>query len=203
MALSIITPPLAEPLVLADVKNHLRIDSDITSDDTMLTSFITAAREHGETLTGRTFITTVLRLRLDGFAQCGLGAGGGMNVIELERGIVRSIGSIHYLDMQGVQQTLDLATVAQDLDSVPARLTPKFGQVWPIPVPQIGSVWIDYTAGYGDTAAAVPQVIRQWMLVRVATLYEHRQEVELVPRGKLEPLPYIDGMLDSVRVATL
>jgi uncharacterized phiE125 gp8 family phage protein len=146
-ALTILTPPAALPVDLADLKNYVRLDSDITGDDALLTAFLVAAREHGELLTGRTFITTQYRLRLDGFSMTGLGAGGGCNVIELERGPVQKIDAIHYLDTQGTQQSLDLSLLAQDLDSMPARISPKFGQVWPMPVPQIGAVWIDYTAG--------------------------------------------------------
>lgn len=205
MALSQLTAPSAEPLDLDEVKSHLRIDSDITADDAMLTAFIAAARQHGEMLTGRSFINQQWRLRLDGFAMGPgvMGAGGGYNEIELERGTVQSVDAIHYLDMQGVTQSMDLTTVAKDLDSLPGRVSPVFGQVWPIPRPQLGAVWIDYTAGYGPDSSSVPAVIRQWMLVRVATLYEHRAEVEVVSRGKLEPLPYIDGLLDSVKVPTI
>ena len=42
MALLLTTPPNAEPIVLADVKAHLRLA--ITDDDAYITSLITAAR---------------------------------------------------------------------------------------------------------------------------------------------------------------
>ena len=42
MAILLTTPPTAEPIVLADVKAHLRLA--ITDDDTYITSLITAAR---------------------------------------------------------------------------------------------------------------------------------------------------------------
>jgi uncharacterized phiE125 gp8 family phage protein len=201
MSLVQLTAPTVEPITVDEAKNHLRIDSDITQDDALLAMLIGAARLYGETLTGRSWITQQWRLRLDGFG-C-FGAGGGMNVIELERGLVESIDSIHYLDTAGTTQAVDLTTVAKDLDSLPARISPVFGQVWPVPLPQIGAVWIDYTAGYGAAGVNVPAGIRQWMLVRVATLYEHREEVEAVARGKIEPMPFVDGLLDPFKVLTL
>lgn len=40
----LITGPTVEPLTLEQVKAHLRIDTDITADDAMLTALIPAAR---------------------------------------------------------------------------------------------------------------------------------------------------------------
>jgi uncharacterized phiE125 gp8 family phage protein len=203
MAIVQLQAPAKEPILLADAKNHLRIDSDITQDDALISMLISAARRYGETRTGRSWITQKWRLRLDGFARDCFGAGGGMNVIELERGKVQSVDAITYLDMGSVQRTMDLALVAKDLDSLPARVSPVFGQVWPVPLPQIGAVSIDYTAGYGPNEVDVPEGIRQWMLVRLATLYEHREEVEVVARGKVEAMPFVDSLLDPYTVVTL
>jgi uncharacterized phiE125 gp8 family phage protein len=201
MGLVQLTPPASEPISLADAKNHLRIDSDITSDDTLINLLISAARRYGETITGRSFITQQWRLTLDGWAS---GLDDSLySLIELPRGDVQRVDQITYLDMSRVQQTLDLSTVAQDLSINPARLTPIFGTVWPPALPQIAAVKIDYTTGYGDSAASVPEGIRQWMLVRISTLYEHREEVEVVSRGKVEPMPFVDSLLDPYRVLVL
>lgn len=193
------TAPTSEPVTLADAKNHLRIDSDIVNDDALITLLITAARKYGEMLTGRSWMTQSWRLQLDGFYQspdCS-------QVIELDRGIVQSVDSITYLDTSSVQQSMDLTLLAKDLVSVPARISPKFGTVWPIAPPQIGAVQINYTAGYGNTVGSVPEGIRQWMLVRITSLYQHREEVEQVARGKIETIPFYDSVLDPYKVLTL
>lgn len=191
--------PTTEPVTLADAKNHLRLDDDLVDDDVLITFLIASARRYGEMLTGRSWITQKWRLQLDSFYP----SPDGGQIIELDRGIVQSVDSITYLDTSSAQQTMDLTLLAKDLVSMPARISPKFGTVWPIALPQIGAVQINYTAGYGDTPDTVPEGIRQWMLVRISTLYEHREEVEQVARGKIEPMPFVDSLLDPYKVLVL
>lgn len=195
MALAQIAGPAQEPLTADDVKNFLRVDTDLGSvDDALIAGIITTARQYAETLTGRSLITQTWRLRLDCFPP----------LIELERGTVQSVEAIQYTNLAGGTSTADLSLVARDFDSLPARLTPTFGNVWPTDVaPQIGAVWVNYTAGYGLNPSNVPAGILQWMRVRIATLYQHREEVEVMSRGKLEPLPYVDRMLDPFIAYTL
>lgn len=196
MALVQTQAPAAEPVLLADAKLFLRVDDDMDADDTLIELLIGAARRYGETLTGRSFITQQWRLVEDCFPGCN-------GYLELERGTVQSVQSVTYLDMGNVWQTVDPQTYVADLASVPARIGPVFGQIWPIPMPQMASVRVDYTAGYGTAGTAVPAGIRQWILLRVSTLYEHREEAEIVARGRLEPMPFVDGLLDPYRVAML
>jgi hypothetical protein len=49
----------------------------------------------------------------------------------------------------------------------------------------------------------VPQAIRTWILARASTVNTHRDMVEIVARGKLEALPYVDTMLDAWKVVTV
>lgn len=194
------TPPAAEPVSVDEVKANSRIID--TTDDVNIALLIGAARRYAESLTGRSFITQGWRLVLDGFPPC----------IELERGNVQAISSITYRDMAGVTQTVSWAaasngvqrstdgTLVADLSANPARIAPAFGCVWPIPMPEIGAVVINYTAGYGPAATDVPEGLRHWIQMRVATLYENREEVAILARGKLEPLPFIDRLLDPYSV---
>jgi uncharacterized phiE125 gp8 family phage protein len=70
-------------------------------------------------------------------------------------------------------------------------------------LPQIGAVQINYTAGYGTAATNVPEGIRHWMFLRVASLYENREEVAILTRGKVEILPFVDFLLDPYKVPSL
>lgn len=200
MGLQLIEAPAQEPVTLAQAKNRLRIDDGLTADDALINMLIKAARIYAETETGRSFITQRWRLTRDGFYQRDADC---TQVIALERGTVQSIDTIGYLDTAGQQQTMDLSQVAKDLSSLPARISPLFGAVWPITLPQIAAVTIDYTAGYGDDPDDVPEGIRQWLLLRLTTLYEHPDEVEIVTRGRIEPLPFVDGLLDPYKVLTV
>jgi uncharacterized phiE125 gp8 family phage protein len=192
MGLVLVTPPSGEPVVLADVKLNSRvIDS---TDDTLFPLLISTARRYAESYTGRSFFTQTWKLVLDCFPDC---------PIQLEKGDVQSVASITYMAMDGTQQTMPTTDYVVDTSSAIARITPVFGKIWPIPMPQMGSVQVTYVAGYGTSAASVPEGIRQWIQMRVATLYENREEVAILSKGKLEPLPFVDGLLDPYRVPML
>lgn len=209
--LSQLSPPAEEPVVLADAKNHLRVDSDLTTDDSLITLMISAARRYAESYTGRSFITQKWRLTLDAFPGPSLlGVPMGIpfslpgHAVLLERGPVQSVDQIQYQDMSGTWQTMSTADYVAELTSPMPRITPVFGKIWPTPtLPQIGAVRIDYTAGFGNTAADVPEGIRQWILMRVNTMYENREEVAILGRGKVDPLPFVDSLLDPYRVVSV
>ena len=81
----------------------------------------------------------------------------------------------------------------------PARITPVFGQVWPPSLPQIGAVSVTFDAGYG-AASDVPEGIKSWIKLRVGSLYTHREEMAVLSRGRIDPLPFVQGLLDPYRV---
>ena len=59
---------------------------------------------------------------------------------------------------------------------------------------------VTFDAGYG-TAAQVPEGIKSWIKLRVGSLYAHREEMSILMRGRIDPLPFVDGLLDPYRVA--
>ena len=207
MPLVQISEPAIEPVSVDEAKNHLRIDSDISQDDMLLGLMIGAARRYAEAYCNRSFITQQWRLVLDGFpgpALMGVPAGVTYSLpghaILLERGTVQSVDSITYTDMAGAEQTMPTTDWVADLSGPVARITPKFGKIWPIPLPQIGAVKVNYTAGYGTADTDVPAGIRHWILIRIGSLYENREEVALMNRGKIEALPFVDSLLDPYRI---
>jgi hypothetical protein len=65
-----------------------------------------------------------------------------------------------------------------------------------------GGSLIDITTpGTGTTfIGVVPEGILSWMKLRIGTLDINREEVAILNRGKVELLPYVDGLLDPFRV---
>lgn len=59
------TQPTREPLTVIEVRDALRLDDDV--DETLVMSFIIAAREWAENYTGRALITRTMQQWLDGF----------------------------------------------------------------------------------------------------------------------------------------
>lgn len=161
-AVTVQTAPAAEPVSTADAKTHMRVD--ISADDTYIATLIKAARIFFEAHTGRAIITQTLELHLDRFPSW---------EIELPRSPVQSLTSVSYVDSDGVTQTF--TDTLLDSDTEPARLTPSFGNSWPIVRDQNGAVTIRYVAGYGSAGSNVPDMLLQGIKILAAHWYENRE----------------------------
>jgi uncharacterized phiE125 gp8 family phage protein len=190
MPVKLITAPATEPITLAEAKLHLRVDASATDEDALISALIVAARQDAEHETGRALITQTWELALDCF----------LSEIRLQKPPIASIVSVKYIDTAGVLQTLASSAYLLDAHSEPGRLTPAYGTCWPANRVQANAVMIQYTAGYAD-AASVPQTIKNWMLMRIATLYAHREEY--VAGQTIAALPFVDRLLDPYRIRSL
>ena len=204
MPMQLITPPAAEPVSLAEAKLHLRVDFD--EDDALIQALISSARQAAEMLTQRQLVTARWRMVLDSFPGCGLmGVPAGQtftlpgHAILIPKSPLQSVLEIRYLDMAGVSQVMPSAHYTVDKACEPARITPVFGQIWPVALPQIGAVSVTFDAGYGS-AADVPEGLKSWIKLRLGSLYAHREEVASMARGRIDPLPFVDGLLDPYKV---
>lgn len=199
MPLTQTVAPAAEPVSLTELKSQARVD--ISDDDTLLSGLITAARQMAESMMNRSLITQTWRLTLDAFPQAGMSVSyvdrpyslpG--NAILLERAPIQSVTSITYKDMAGVTQTMSASDYATELNGDVGRITPPFGKIWPIPLPQIGSVNVTFVAGYGASGASVPQPIKQAVLILATHLYQNR---EMVSYGRWADVPMsVTALLD-------
>jgi uncharacterized phiE125 gp8 family phage protein len=184
----LVTGPAAEPVTLAEVKLHLRIDDN--ADDVLLGALITTARQHAENITRRSLVTQTWKLVLDHFPA---------GVITLDHAPVNSVSSVLYLDSDGVEQTLNAASYKLDKITEPCRLVPAYGTTWPSTREEINAVSITYSCGYG-APEAVPESIKRWMLLRLGALYENREEVLSGRAITLSPLPFADALLSAYRL---
>ena len=159
MPLQLLQEPVAEPVSLIEAKAHLRVD--ITDDDALIAALITTARMYAETLTRRALIAQAWKLVLDSFpgpTMIGIPWGKPFTLpghaIYLEKSQVQAVTAISFIDMGGLQEVMPAANYIVDTTSEPCRITPVFGQIWPIPLPQIASIEVDFVAGYAAPIAA-------------------------------------------------
>lgn len=159
MGLKQTTAPSTEPVTLPDVLAAIGYEDN--DKDSLVNSYIAAARQYCEDFTNRQFVTATWTLTLDRFPSS-------VGVIHLPRPPLSSITSITYLDSAGDLQTLDAADYIFDDGTDPhrARVTPAYGETWPSTQWRINAVTIVYVAGYG-AAAAVPDGLKAaiYMLV--------------------------------------
>jgi len=167
MSVTIKTEPATEPVSLVEAKAHLRVDC--TDDNDYITTLIKVARKYAELYQRRSYITQTLELRLDRFPRY---------LLELPRPPSSAVASIKYTDSAGDEQTLDASLYTTDFNSYMPRIVPAFNQSWPTTRAVIDAVLIEYTAGYG-AASAVPETIKQAILLLVSHWYENREPVSL------------------------
>ncbi len=183
-ALNRTTPPSSEPVTLSEAKAHLRVS--INDDDALIGNLITAARVMCEEFTARALITQGWRLWLDNFPGDTTAWWDGMR-----EGINTRLTVKRYIHIpRAPLQSISAVTVYADDDSTtifspslyfvdtagePGRLALRNNASWPISQRMSNGISIDFTAGYGN-ASAVPQALKQGMLVHIGQLYEHRGE---------------------------
>ncbi|MEP3438526.1 MAG: head-tail connector protein [Hoeflea sp.] len=156
-------PPLAEPVTLAELKAHLRIDT--ADEDDLLEGLIRVARAHLEAVSGVALMSQGFRLVLDDWPRG--------DVIQLMRTPVQTIDAILVYDAEGVAQELSSADMLLDATAQPARLVIR---TRPRPGQPINGIEIEFTAGFGS-ATEVPAELKRAILVHAAHLYEFRGAV--------------------------
>lgn len=273
----VLQSPIGEPVSLGFVKTFVRETSSV--QDSVLRVLIGAARAAAESRTRQQCLHARYRLVIDRFPMAGIGTplpfsdlvnDPGFSV-RLPHSPLVDVVQIQYLDMGGNLQVVDPSLYTANKAMMPGIVALQFGKIWPIPLPQIAAVWIDYDAGYaspfsvidqaagkikvngpvtwavGDTVSfynagagalpaplaedtpyqvasaasgaytfsdmagnaiaftdagsdqnflgVVPAGIRQWICMRVGSMYENREEVAILNRGKVEELPFVDSLL--------
>lgn len=170
LTLTTVTAPEDEPLSLAEVKEHLRIDGE--DQDATVGNMVTAAREYCEELLCRQLMPATLKLTLDSFPS---------EIIIPRPPLITLTASeahptlgITYVDTAGATQTLSTSAYQVDALSQPGRIVQAYGQTWPSMREQINAVTIIYRAGYADTDS-VPKRIKQAILMLTAHWYESRE----------------------------
>jgi uncharacterized phiE125 gp8 family phage protein len=165
-SLRVITPPNPEPVSVETLKEHLRID--LTTEDALLETYLSAAREQGEELSRRAFITQTLEMTVDEWPHHNF-------VLALLRPPLQSVTSVTYTDIYDVSRTFTDYRV--DTASEPGRII--FNSLPGEPLRESGAITVRYVAGYGDTESDVPGRIKQTLMQLVGHWYEHRESLSI------------------------
>ncbi len=150
--LTLVTPPSIEPLSLSETKLYLRVST--TSEDSLITGLITAAREIAESYTKRSFITQTWMLSYDHFVP---------RKVFLPRGPVQSVTSVNIVHRDSSVQSFTSYYVSALGDVVVFDAIPLGHEIQ-----------VTYQAGYGAAETNVPQPLLTGMLSHIADMYENR-----------------------------
>ena len=169
----VLVGPSTEPVLLTEAKAHLRVDSN--DENSLITALIVAARQHCEQFTRRAFITQTRRVSFNAFW------GNESHGLVIPKPPLVSVQQIRYVDENREWQTLasDRYAVITENDPgmvIPVDPTNASEGTWPNTAPRVAAVQVDYTAGYG-AASAVPQPIKQAMLLLIGQYHEFRENV--------------------------
>jgi uncharacterized phiE125 gp8 family phage protein len=180
MGLKVIVPVSSEPVSLAEVKAWVRkLPAD---EDTLIAGCARAAREAAEGITGRAIGRQRLRLTLDAFEDA----------IELRRPPFVSMVSLKYLDLDGVEQTFNPASIYVD-DGAEGWtwLVPAYGIEWPDTQEVISAVRVEYEAGYDSTT--IPESLRRWICAFAADLFDNRSGINV--GNIVTPMSFMPGLI--------
>ena len=189
MTIAELLPPAAEPVTLAEAKAHLRLE--ISDEDALITALIRTARLHLESRTGLCLIDRPLRLYLDDWPEG--------RVIRLMRAPVRSIEAVTVYDAAGLPVEADVAGHVLDGAANPARLVLP---ARPQTARALNGIEIDFTAGFGETGAEVPDMLKRALLLHVAAMFELRGAVSPGDQPGVVPAGY-DRLIAPYRVRRL
>lgn len=187
MAAVVVQRSTAAVLTLDEIKAQCRLESDFADEDALLQTMERAAVRACEGMIGGPLLTAVWRevlARWPAVRQLPLEASGATSVDKIE--LVRGGEVTVWAEWRGIADHRQLCVSPQG----------NWPQVDPVP----DAITITYRAGFGTEGSTVPEDIRQWLLFRVATLYEYRQQ--FVVDGSVSELPsnYVDCLLDPYRI---
>lgn len=190
--------PATEPITLAEAKAQCSVDS--SDFDDLLNALIVAARSWAENYTRRSLITQTWSYFADCFPSNEIGfVPGPERAAETYSGFRRgpiylpyppfiAITTFKYVATDGTLTTLSSAYYQLETNTgAEARIIPAYNCSWPATRLQMEAVQIVYTAGYG-AASAVPQPIKQAMLLMIGAWFKNRESTSSDFDSKAVPM---------------
>jgi uncharacterized phiE125 gp8 family phage protein len=158
MAKALIVPPAGLPVTLAQVKQHLRIDT--ADEDAYLLELAASATAAVEAACGKALLSQTWRVYLDELPACAL--------MELPVSPVLSVAAVTAYGADGNPSAVSPTAFRLDRVSDPARLLFVTRPDAP------NGIEIDVVAGYGEAGADVPDQLVRAILVLCAHWHAFR-----------------------------
>ena len=190
MALVLATAPSVEPVTTAEAKAHLRVD--ISDDDTLIGSLVTAARALVEQNTRRALVTQTWDLFADEWPEG--------RAFVLPMAPLQSVTGVYYTPDGSSEATFASANYVVDAKSEPGRVMLQSAASWPgDTLEEVNGVRVRFVAGYG-LAAAVPEPLKMAIKLIVGHWYENREAVAVTGAIPKEMPMAVDYLLWPYRV---
>ena len=159
------TAAATEPVTKAEVKLCARVAHSV--EDSIIDSWIIAARKEAEDYQHRAFISQTYKMVYDSFPG---------SCIDFPRPPLISVESVKYYDTEDAETVFGSGNYSLDLVSEVGRLALNYGIAWPtVTLRPLNAVIIDFTAGYGVDAAAVPDSVKNAIYLYCTYMYENRE----------------------------
>jgi len=168
-----------------------------TTQDALLSTLITAARQQAESITQRKFITQTWNLYLDEFPSS--------NSFIIPFGNLTSVVSLAYKDSDGDSTTMTVTTeYLVDTSSDPGRIVLPYGVSWPsFTKYPFKPITCQFVCGYGGTASTVPAGIKTAIKMMVEDLFNHRDAIfEILNSGSVIENRAVQALLWPYRLWT-
>jgi uncharacterized phiE125 gp8 family phage protein len=185
MPTTLITPPAAEPVPLAEIKALLRVEG--TSEDALLAGLIRAAREHVEAATGRHLVTQVWRLYLEAWPA--------NRRVRVPFAPLRAVAACTVYDAGGTASAVPLARFAVDRTRGTALVVVDDAAA--APTRAVNGIELDLETGHG-TPAEVPAPLVEAVKRLAALWYEHRLDRDAASLAATPPL--VEALIAPWRV---
>jgi uncharacterized phiE125 gp8 family phage protein len=165
----LVSPPDDDLLTLEMAKLHLVLET--SDDDVLLEQIVAAATKHAEAFCGRGFVIQGWEALFPAFPVADPCKD---TYFELSKGNISDPDEVEvkYVDSEGVEQTLDPTGYLVDDASVPGRVRLAPDASWPSTQKRWDAVRITYEVGWEP--AAVPEPIKQAVLLLISQMYEQR-----------------------------
>ncbi|KPP80681.1 MAG: gene transfer agent gp8 family protein [Oceanicaulis sp. HLUCCA04] len=199
MGLQTLGPAPAALLSLSEAKAWLRVGH--ASEDTAITALITTATARVEAETGRALLTRTFRETLDSWHPRRLSGCGSAFALAVAPAV--SVEAVRTFDRAGEETLWDEAEYRVDTSADPGRLIARAPFAFPRPGRLAAGIEIDFSAGYGETAADVPPALIEAILRLVAEGYAASEPALAAGRGPARLPETVDSLLRPFRQVRL